>query len=647
MEIPETVWTPRDTLNIQRVGNVDVSPDGSHVLFTVTQAVLAPETSAYLTQIFLANRDGSESVQLTHGEASSYAPQWSPDGKCIAFLSSRSGRNNVWLIREGEGEAHQITEIPTSVSSFKWSPDGKLIAFTAIDPQTPEELQAEKEKNDARVIGENVKMQRLYVVSLAQALVGNYQARQLTVGNFNTGGPDVPEAYDWSPDNQSIIFSHSQTPGQADWPSTRVSLVNINNAQIKPLVCGDAVAFDPHISPDGRWVACKVYDDPPWEWSSVVHLVPLNGGPVRALAETHDRRPDLIGWSEDGLFIYFTEYHGTRVRLCALPVDGSPLVVLFEPDGIIEKVRLNRTRTAVGFTLEDPSNPPEVYVSRLDTWDPVQVSRVNEPIRQLPMGHTEVIRWKSVDGLEIEGLLTYPIGYESGKRYPLLVSVHGGPASSWTRFFIGTQSFYSPIAAFAARGYAVLRGNVRGSTGYGKAFRRANYRDWGGKDVQDLLAGVDHVIAMGVADPDRLGIMGWSYGGFLTASTITQTPRFRAAMIGAGIVNLVSNMMGNDSPGFMSSHFGGEIWEVAELVCERTPIVHADTVTTPTLILHGEHDQRVPVWQGYEFYNALKRCGCVTQMVVYPRTGHVPGEPKLLLDVMVRTMEWMEQYVRG
>jgi dipeptidyl aminopeptidase/acylaminoacyl peptidase len=262
------------------------------------------------------------------------------------------------------------------------------------------------------------------------------------------------------------------------------------------------------------------------------------------------------------------------------------------------------------------------------------------------MGRTEVIHWKSVDGQEIEGLLTYPIGYEVGKRYPLLVSVHGGPADVWRQFFIGMQSFYGPIATFASNGYAILRCNVRGSTGYGKAFRRGNYRDWGGKDVQDLLAGVDYVIDLGVADPERLGITGWSYGGFLTAATITQTDRFKAAVIGAGMTNLVSYSMGNDSPSFLASHFGGEVWEVADLLLERSPVAHADTVTTPTLILHGEHDQRVPIWQGYEFYNALKRCGIPTQMVVYPRTGHVPSEPKLLLDVMNRILTWMEQFLK-
>jgi dipeptidyl aminopeptidase/acylaminoacyl peptidase len=394
-------------------------------------------------------------------------------------------------------------------------------------------------------------------------------------------------------------------------------------------------------------VVCKVYDHPAWEWSSVAHLVPVGGGPARPLGETYDRRPDLLGWSADGCHLLYTESVGTRVRLGALPIDGRPPKALYEPEGVISQVALNQERTVLGFVYEDPSRPPEVYLTRLDALRPVQVSRTNDDVRDLPLGRTEVIRWTSVDGLEIEGMLTYPVGYAPGTRYPLLLSVHGGPASVFAQEFIGRPSIYGPLAAFAARGYAVLRCNVRGSTGYGKAYRRANYCDWGGIDVQDLLAGVDHVIAMGVADPERMGVLGWSYGGFLAASTITQTPRFCAAVVGAGITNLISNAGSTDSPSFTVSHFGGELWEAAELLCARSPVLHVSNVTTPTLILHGERDARVPVSQGYELYNALKRQGCTVKMVVYPRTEHVPSEPKLLRDVMMRTVQWMDEHVGG
>jgi len=642
MVIVENPWSPQDTLNIKRITSTDISPDGKRLAFTVMQAVLTSEKSSYLFQIHLASSGERSSRQLTTGEISCFAPQWSPDGKSIAYLSG----NNIWLIPVASEKPQQVTVVPAGVSSFKWSPDGSMIAFTAMDSPIPGENRDAQEKNGPRIVDLENRNRRLFLVSLAETSQGPVQGQPLTGSDINIGSPEVPEAYAWSPDCTTIVFNHSCSPRPNDWPSTRLTRLSLKDGTIQPIGPADEVIYNPILSPDGKWLACKIYDRPAWEWSSVVHLLPIEGGPTHTLADTHDRRPDILGWSADAKWVYYTETCGTRQRLCALPVDGNLPVVLFEPEGTIENVSLNGNRNTLGFTLQSTSDPMEAFITPLDKINPLQMSQLNAGLRQIPLGQTEVIHWRSVDGLEIEGLLTYPVGYEQGKRYPLLVSVHGGPPDAWRQFFIGMQSFYGPIASFASRGYAILRCNVRGSTGYGKAFRRGNYCDWGGKDVQDLLAGVDYVIALGVADPEQLCITGWSYGGYLTAATLTQTERFKAAVIGAGMVDLVSYCMGNDSPDFLPSHFGGEVWEVKDLLLDRSPIAHVDRVTTPTLILHGENDQRVPTWQGYELYNALKRCDVPTQMVIYPRTGHVPSEPKLLLDVMNRILAWMELYLK-
>jgi dipeptidyl aminopeptidase/acylaminoacyl peptidase len=629
-------WTTQDTIALQRIGSVDVSPDGKSALFTVAQAVMAPETSSYLAQIFLTDDQGSPAEQLTSDERSSYDPQWSPGGKTIAFLR----RGNIWLMDAETRVIQQLTDVPGGVSSYKWSPDGGRIAFTAL-----EEPASNGEKNGPRIVGQDQGKQRLLIVSVADFASAPLYGRPVTPKDIHVGSPEVPGAYQWSPDGKSIIFSHCRSSQQNDWPTTRLARLSLEDGTILPLGPDDRVVWDPQISPDGQWIACKVYDQPAWEWASQVYLLPVSGGPAHPLAGTPDRRLDILGWSADGQWIYYVETHGTCDRLCALPVDGSPPRVLFAPEGCIDYARPNHARSALGLALQSLAQPPEAFLMRLNDFTPRRLSQVNCEAEQIPVGRTEVVRWKSVDGLEIEGLLTYPRAYEKGKRYPLLVCVHGGPANAWRQFFTGMQSFYGQVATFSARGYAILRCNVRGSTGYGQAFRQANFRDWGGKDLQDLLSGVDLVIEAGIADPQRMGIIGWSYGGFLTAAAITHTDRFRAAVIGSGMVDLVSYALGHDSPDFMASHFGGELWEVADLLLERSPVVHADRVTTPTLILHGEHDQRVPLWQGYEFYNALTRHGCQVQMVVYPRTGHTPTEPKLLLDVMDRSLAWMETYL--
>jgi dipeptidyl aminopeptidase/acylaminoacyl peptidase len=263
----------------------------------------------------------------------------------------------------------------------------------------------------------------------------------------------------------------------------------------------------------------------------------------------------------------------------------------------------------------------------------------------LPLGKSEVLSWKSSDGLDVEGLLTYPVGYQTGKRVPLLLVIHGGPAGVFTQSFLaGSRSVY-PLAAFSSRGYAVLRVNPRGSSGYGQKFRYANMKDWGGGDYQDLMTGVDKVIQMGVADPERMGVMGWSYGGYMTSWIVTQTKRFKAASVGAGVTNLMSFIGTADIPAFIPDYFGGQPWENLDVYRSHSAMFNMKGVSTPTLVQHGEADERVPISQGYEFYNALKVLNVPTRMIVLPRMPHGPNEPKMVLKASQTNLEWFEKYV--
>jgi dipeptidyl aminopeptidase/acylaminoacyl peptidase len=243
------------------------------------------------------------------------------------------------------------------------------------------------------------------------------------------------------------------------------------------------------------------------------------------------------------------------------------------------------------------------------------------------------------EGKEIEGLLTFPIGYTAGQRVPLLLVIHGGPAGVFTENYPGVASVY-PVAAFAERGFAILRCNPRGSSGYGYEFRDANHKDWGGGDFQDLMLGVDRVIEKGIADEDRLGVMGWSYGGFMTSWVITQTPRFKAASIGAAVTNLASFNGTADIPGFIPDYFDAEFWNDPEVYGNHSPVYQAKGVTTPALIQHGDADIRVPISQGYEYFNALRRQGVETRMIVFPRQPHGITEPRMLLKAMQTNLEW-------
>jgi dipeptidyl aminopeptidase/acylaminoacyl peptidase len=635
---PPSGWTPELGMQMKGIGDVVPSPDGSRVVWTQTQAVIEPERSEMATQIFLANADGAHRIQLTRGEKSANSPAFSPDGRLVYFASDRSGKRNVYRIPIAGGEAEMITDFKGSLGAFAVSPDGATVAFTGYEPPSDEEKN-KKEKRDWRVIDANPANMALYVVPAEPDASGKRAQKKITDGKRHV------DAFDWAPDSRSIAFQHQPTPKADDWTHSDISEVDVASGTIKAIAVAGAAEQEPKYSPDGKYLAF-IRSSEPVRWATDNRIVLMNraSGESRVLPATYDEDPLLMGWTQDSRLAY-RESKRTRSAIFAMPTDGPP-AVLYEPSaGVVGGgAHLNAKGTHLGLPLETASTPPEAFVMRLGG-SPAQVSRANADLPRLPLGKTEAIRWKSKDGREIEGLLTYPAAYEQGKRYPLILNIHGGPTGVFAEGFIGRGAVY-PIAVFASRGYAVLRPNPRGSAGYGKEFRFANYNDWGGKDYEDDQTGVDRVIEMGVADPDRLAIMGWSYGGYMTSWTITQTHRFKAAAVGAGVTDLWSFTGTADIPGFLPDYFGGEPWQQFENFTKHSPITFVKNVTTPTLVLHGESDDRVPTSQGYEYYHALKTRGITTKMVVYPRQPHGFQEPKFVLDVANRHLDWVEKYVR-
>ena len=634
-------WTPELSMKVRAVSAVVPSPNGRLAVWTETYPVMDGEKSESLTHVFGAQINGSGRLQLTRGDKSANAPSFSPDSAWVFFASERSGKRNLYRIPVDGGEAEQITHWTGTLGVYSVSPNGKWLAFTAREPDNGEDL-AKREKRDLRVIDENPHNDSLWMIQVEPNAEGKRPVRKTAAGPYHVG------AFDWSPDSRRIAYETRPTPDADDSRLADIYDVEVETGSVRPVAVTTASESQPRYSPDGRYLAYVRGNQSARRIDgSRIVLLTLAGMKARELPASADESPALAGWA--GGRMLFTEGRGTRAVLYGMPLDGAPMVLFQPARGTFTTfgagLALNRTGSHAGLAIQAPDEPVEAYVMDLASNKPVRVSEANTGLARQPLGETRVIRWKSAkDGKEIEGLLTLPVNYQQGKKYPLILNIHGGPAGAFTETFIGASGLY-PLAGFAARGWAVLRANPRGSTGYGLPFRSANVDDWGGGDYTDLMSGVDAVIAMGVADPNRLAVMGWSYGGYMTNWVVTQTSRFKCAAAGAGLSDLISMWGTNDIPSVLDDYFEGTSYEQPQRYIQMSPLAHIQKATTPMLILHGEADVRVPTTQGREMYTALKRKGTPVEMVVYPRTPHGPQEPKFVLDIMRRHIDWVAKYI--
>jgi len=638
----QTNWSPEQCLKLKNISAVVPSPDGNKVLYTVREAVMTDDRSEYVNQVWLCNANGANQIQLTKGDKNSSNPAWSPDGKWISFTSSRDGKANLYLLPVSGGESEKITDVKTGVGNYEWSRDGSMIAFTMLDAAADKEEKDKKAKNDWYFMDEEIKQNRLFVLWLNKKdTAGKPVQKKITTGNYNVN------AFDWNADGKSIAYSHGKSPEVNDNVYSDISTVDIETGAIKSIASTAAGETNPLFSPDGKLLAYYCSTEP-LDWSGPRHakIYSLADGKTWRLKATPDENGGILGWTADGKNILWTESNKTLSSIYALSVDGNSIAEWSKgTKDFIASPTLNSTGTFLAFTLQNPSRLPEAYISSLNNFSPVKVTSVNAENANKPLPKTEVIKWKGADGKEIEGLLTYPINYQPGQKVPFILNVHGGPAGVFTQTCVaGNQGSY-PIAAFAENGYAVLRPNPRGSSGYGTEFRMANRADWGGKDFMDLMAGVDYVIKMGVADENKMGVMGWSYGGFMSSWIVGHTNRFKVASIGAPVVDLGHQNLTDDIEGFLPSYFKTDPWNDWSLYDAHSPLRFVQNVKTPVMLQHGEADQRVPFSNSVMFYNALRRRGVPVRLLALPRQPHGPQEPRMVLKTMQANVEWFEKFI--
>ena len=632
----QDVWSPDESMKIKSISQTDISNDGKYVAYVVREPIMEDKKSEYLSQIWVSNVDTKENIQYTFNLKSSSSPEFSPDGKMIAFLSARSGKNQIWIINTNGGEAKKLTSEKKGVNSIKWSPDGKVISFLKSDDDTEEEKKSKENKTDVILVDKNFKYSHIYSYSFAEDTV-----RQITKGNFSVNN------YDYSPDGKKIIFSHQDdTNINTGFINTDISIIGSDGKNFENLIIRPGLDSNPIFSGNGNKFA---FISSGGKQESIglrdVYIYDLKDREITKLYNTPNRDSYIISWSSDDKKIIISESVRTTGQLLLLPINGDNYISWSNDkykEGVISSVVKSKNSEYIVLCYEKLDKPVEVYISKENNISFEKLSEINN--YDFPkLSKTEIISWKSFDGKEIEGILTYPKNYNKGSKYPVILQIHGGPAGVFSERFNGRPGIYM-TEYFSEKGYVTIKPNPRGSTGYGKEFRYANYKDWGYGDYEDVVSGVDKVIEMGIGDPDKQFVMGWSYGGYLTSFIVTKTNRFKAASMGAGLPNLISMVTTTDIQDYLVAHMGAEFWEDYETYEKHSAIYQIKNTTTPTQIIHGANDLRVPFTQGQEFYRALDRLGVDTEMVVYPRTPHGPREPKFLMDVSERILTWFEKY---
>jgi dipeptidyl aminopeptidase/acylaminoacyl peptidase len=634
------------SLNLKTAGSPRISPDGRYVAYTVSETNW--EENSFETQIWMAMTATGERYQLTQAKKSSSNPRWSPDSKRLAFLSDRDGKQQIYVISPAGGEATQLTHFEAGVTAFEWSPDGKRIAFSSTGPEPKAKKDRKEKYGDFEIVEGDYAMVQLWTLDTSPNTSTHNDDEKPKPEALTTGTQFSVGGFEWSPDSKSIAFSATRDPDLSSGDTSDIYVVRMSDKYVKKVVDTPGPDRNPIWSPDGSQIAYQAGREFSF-LNSRIAIVGAEGGKPRVLvgpngAELFDENPQLIQWAASG--IYFEAQRRTASHLFKVdPVRGSVDQLSAPADLELNAASFTKDLSRTAFTCAWPNRYPEICVSPVAGFKPVAITSMKDQITGFKLATRELFAWKSKDGTPIEGILIKPADFDPSKKYPLLVVIHGGPTGVDRPQIRGDRSY--PLEMFAAKGAVILQPNYRGSSGYGEKFRSLNVRNLGLGDADDVLSGVDAVVAKGYIDRDRVGSMGWSQGGYISAFLTTYSDRFKAISVGAGISDWMTYYVNTDIHPFTRNYLKATPWEDPEIYRKTSPITYINNAKTPTLIQHGELDKRVPIPNGYELYQGLKDRGVPVKMIVYKGFGHGINKPKQQRAVMEHNYEWFSQWIWG
>jgi dipeptidyl aminopeptidase/acylaminoacyl peptidase len=635
----------KDVINLESVGSGAISPDGRAIAYTIRTTEWAE--NRFDSEIWLW-REGQGSIQLTrNAKGSSGTPRWSPDGRWLGFLSDRGDGQQLYLIGAQGGEAMKLTSLKDGVADFRWSPAGGRVALLALEPETSEAAKVKSRYGEWAVEDQEYRQSHLWLLEVDPGKWGGDSASTPKPTRLTEGATFTVTGFAWSPDGGRIAYEHRRDPLINSGVSADISILTVASRAATPLVT--TLGFDGNAvwSPDGQWILYTSNGGDTlsnFYRNNQVMKIPAGGGAPTRLAAGFDEQIGGLAWTPQG--IWFTAFVKTRRSMFRIDPENGAVSPGPVSSGFVGGFDLTPDgQTLVVSAQEDAASLPELWRVRVGA-APERITNLTNQLKSWNgLGSSEVVSWPSRDGTTIEGVLHKPRDFTPGKRYPLLVVIHGGPTGI---DYPQPAPFYVyPIPQWVAKGAVVLRPNYRGSAGYGEQFRSLNVRNLGVGDMWDVMSGVDYLIKQGIADSTRMGAMGWSQGGYISAFLTTNTTRFKAISVGAGISNWVTYYVSTDIHPFTRQYLKATPWSDPAIYAKTSPMTTITRARTPTLIQHGQFDQRVPTQNAYELYQGLQDQGVTTELIIYKGFGHGINKPKEQLAAVWHNWKWFGKYLWG
>jgi dipeptidyl aminopeptidase/acylaminoacyl peptidase len=676
-----------ESLSLRTLVGEKISPDGRFIAYRVRETDW--KNNEFIAQLWLVNVSTGASFQLTRGKKQAGGAEWSPDGRWLAFMTEReanaiepgtgpekkeekkdekkaekkesekeghgkAAERQIWLISPEGGEAWQLTKSERDIETFHWSRDGKRIAFSGNAPEGKSSKDRKEKFSDYEVFEKDYRQSQLWVVDVAAASQDKLPvAGQRVLSDLSMN----VTSFSWSPDSSKIAFGATQNPFLSFSGDEDIYLLDLGSKNaVKKIVGLPGPDSSPCFSPDGTQLAFSTALAQPYYYYANGHIAVVDVAAVlkkpattpdevRDLTAKFDEDPGLVDWGPEG--IYFTAEQKTNAHLFVIRVASGEIQRVTSPDRfLIEDVSFTRDFKTIGFITEDSTHMAELFVSSTTPFAPRKLTDMTAQVKDWKLGTVEVVTWKSQDGAEIEGILHKPADYDPSRKYPLLVKIHGGPTGT-SRPTLSPTEYAYPVQIFLSKGALVLEPNYRGSAGYGEAFRALNVRNLGVGDMWDVMSGVDAMIAKGIADPDRLGSMGWSEGGYISAFLTTHTDRFKAISVGAGISDWMTYYVNTDITPFTRQYLHATPWDDPEVYAKTSPITTIKQAKTPTLIQQGSKDKRVPVPDSFELYRGLQDQNVPSRLVLYSGFGHGINKPKSMRALEQSNLDWFSHYIWG